>query len=131
MIFGVLLPAFFLVALDRAAPAKGSPSRGTAMPPRCRRPPRGPDYVSATGKKKRRPGIRPAFSVKGNKCLGFGDGNRARGANLYAALAAQALILIDGDRFAFLHLENAHRTNVDAFFIPGALVMVDFYPPGH
>jgi len=81
--------------------------------------------------KKRRPVSRPAFAVKGNKCLGFSDGNRARGANLYAALAAQALILIDGDRFAFLHLENAHRTNIDAFFIPGALVMVDFYPPGH
>jgi len=69
--------------------------------------------------------------VKGNERLGFGDRDRRRGANLYTALAAQALILVDGDRFAFLHLENAHRTNIDAFFIPGALVMVDFYPPGH
>jgi hypothetical protein len=63
--------------------------------------------------------------------LGFGDGDGGRGANLYAALAAQALILIDGDRFAFLHLENAHRTDIDAFFIPGALVSVNFYSPGH
>jgi hypothetical protein len=82
--------------------------------------------------------IKNAGLESGRRCrsrainaLGFSDGNRGRGANLYAALAAQALILIDGDRFAFLHLENAHRTNIDAFFIPGALVSVDFYPPGH
>jgi hypothetical protein len=63
--------------------------------------------------------------------LGFGDGDRARGADLYAALAPQALIFIDGDRFFILHLENASRTNIDAFFIPGALISVDFHSPGH
>jgi hypothetical protein len=63
--------------------------------------------------------------------LGFGDDDCRRGANLDAALAAQALILIDGDGFAILHLENAGWTNIDALFIPGALVSVDFYSPGH
>jgi len=83
--------------------------------------------------KKRRPGIRPASPVNSNKisALGFGYGDCGRGANLYAALATQALIFVNGDRFAVLHLENASRTNINAFFIPGALVSVDFYPPGH
>jgi hypothetical protein len=89
------------------------------------------DRILCTAKKNA--GLKPGrrFQLKAMRALGFGDGDGARGANLDAALTAQALILIDGDRFAVLHLENAHRTNIDAFFIPGALVGVDFHSPGH
>jgi hypothetical protein len=88
-------------------------------------------FLLTAHNKKSRPVPRPAFFVQINERLGFGDGDGARGANLDAALTAQALFLIDGDRFAFLHFENAYRTNIDAFFIPGALVGVDFDSPGH
>jgi hypothetical protein len=61
--------------------------------------------------------------------LGYGDGSR--GTDLDAALTAETFIFINGDCFFVLHLEDASRTNIDAFFVPGALIMINFYPPRH
>jgi hypothetical protein len=61
----------------------------------------------------------------------FGDGNSPRGTGLYATLAPQTLVQIYRDGFITLHLDYAHRTNIDALFIAGALIGIDFDFPTH
>jgi hypothetical protein len=63
--------------------------------------------------------------------LGFGDGNRGRGAHLHAALAAQTLVFIHDHGLVVLHFKNPGGANIDAFLVAGALIYIYFYPPSH
>jgi hypothetical protein len=63
--------------------------------------------------------------------LDFGYGYRRGRTDFHAALAAQALLFIHRDRFAFLHLKHARGANIDALFVASALVVIDFHLPGH
>jgi hypothetical protein len=66
-----------------------------------------------------------------NRVLDFGYDNCAGRADLDAALAAEAFLFIDRDCLAFLQLKDAHRTNIDTLFVPGALFVIDYHLPGH
>jgi hypothetical protein len=69
------------------------------------------------------------FSTSSGSGLGNRDGSRR--AHLDAAFAAEALILVDGNRFFILHFEDSRRTNINTFFIAGALIVIDFNRPRH
>jgi hypothetical protein len=70
-------------------------------------------------------------SGKSKKILGFSNRDGSGRADLNAALAAQALILIRHTRLVILHLKDAYGTNVDAFFVPGAFVGIHFDTKTH
>jgi hypothetical protein len=71
------------------------------------------------------------FNFPHQRRLGLGNRNGARGADLDATLATQAFVLVHRVRFVAFHLKDAHRTDVNAFFIAGTFVFVNFNPPSH
>jgi hypothetical protein len=66
-----------------------------------------------------------------NAFLSFGHGNCSGGAHLDAAFAAQAFLFIDRRGFVILHLKDAHRADIDTFFVTGAFIRVHFHTPSH
>jgi hypothetical protein len=63
--------------------------------------------------------------------LSFGYSDGPGRAHLDAALTTQALVLGHHTGFVGLHLKNAHRTNVNALLVAGALVFINFNAPRH
>jgi hypothetical protein len=61
--------------------------------------------------------------------LHFGDSNGSLGADLYAGLAAQALVHVNGLGFPVNQLIDLSRTSIDAFAIAGTFVFVNIYLP--
>jgi hypothetical protein len=83
-------------------------------------------------KAKKSAGLQPGRRyLLGKSRLHFGYYDRRGRTDLHTTLAAQALFLIHRDRFAFLHLEHAHRANIDTLFVASALIGIDFNLPGH
>jgi hypothetical protein len=61
--------------------------------------------------------------------LGYRDGRR--GADFHAGLAAQTFIDVRRVGFVAIHLQDARGADIDAFFVPGTLVHINFNLPSH
>jgi hypothetical protein len=66
-----------------------------------------------------------------NITLYFSDRDSAGRADLDAGLTAQALFFVHRIGFAFLHLKDADGTYIDAFFVAGAFVCINFDTKTH
>jgi hypothetical protein len=66
-----------------------------------------------------------------SKSLDFSDRDGAGRADLNAGLTAEALIFVYRNGFAFLHLKDAGGANVNAFFIAGAFICINFDTKSH
>jgi hypothetical protein len=71
----------------------------------------------------------PEVLILPNLSLGYRDG--LRGADLHAGLAAQTFIDIRHVGLIALHLQDACGADIDAFFIAGAFVHINFHFPSH
>jgi hypothetical protein len=69
--------------------------------------------------------------VSNKIALDFGNYDGSGGAHLDTALTTQAFFFVHRDGLAILHLKDAGGTNIDALFIAGALIRIDFHTPTH
>src|SRR5665648_281647 len=81
--------------------------------------------------KRRRSGVPGRRLITNRFWLRFRHSDGSRGAHFYAAFAPQALVFVDYHGFLILHFEHARGTYVDALFIAGALIGIDFDSPAH
>jgi hypothetical protein len=69
------------------------------------------------------------MGIKISSC--FSNGNRSRRAGLNTTFASQTVIEIYRHSFITLHLDHAYGTDIDALFITGALIGINFDFPTH
>jgi hypothetical protein len=74
---------------------------------------------------------RPAEAANCSKSLEFSDRDGAGRADLDAGLTAQALIFVHHSRLVTLHFQDADGANVNAFFVAGAFICINFDTKTH